>query len=105
MLNYAGSEELFLMLVAHSIFMHSTRAFKLTVYTHQFYLFYSTIKVVVDVVGQCAIAVDAAAWQCGRRPDAPLGRVGPEGPYLCRALCFSGSEAPIRRELVKEAGA
>ena len=30
------------------------------VYIHQFYLFYSTIKVVVDVVGQCALAVDAA---------------------------------------------
>ena len=85
MLNYAKNEDLFFFACGALSFYALNAHIQASVYTHQFYLSYFMIKVVVGVVVQCAIAVGAAAWQCGRRgrdPDARLGRVGPRAPGI-----------------------
>jgi hypothetical protein len=95
-LNYARNEDLFFYACSVLSFHVLNAHIQASVYTHQFYLSYSTIKVVVGVVGQCAIAVDAAVWQCGRRRQDlrhVIGRVGPRGAAHC---VFRAVKTPLR---------
>jgi hypothetical protein len=70
-LNLAGSEEPFFYAYSVLSFYALNARIQASVYIDQLYLSYSTIKVVVDVVGQCAIVVDAAAWRGGGVDETP----------------------------------
>ena len=72
-LNYARSEELIFYAYGALNFHALNKHIQASINTQRFDLFYSTIKVVVDVAGQCAIAVN-------------LGPVGPRAPHLRSAL-------------------